>query len=496
MKHYEELQNGSDIRGIAMENEEGYPVNLTEEAVRCLSIGFTEWLRQSTGKQEVKIAVGRDSRLSGPALSKAIIEGINAAGGSCTDFGLASTPAMFMATVLPPIEADGSIMVTASHLPWYRNGMKFFTKNGGLEKSDIAKVIALAEGADSKAPFDSSTDSYDFMENYCGHLRKKIIAGAGKGTDKPLSGLHIIVDAGNGAGGFFAGRVLEPLGADISGSQFLEPDGHFPNHMPNPENKEAAKAIQDATLSSHADLGIIFDTDVDRAGAVLSDGRTLTRNALIAVLSRIAVNEHPGTTIVTDSVTSTGLHEFIEGMGGVHRRFKRGYRNVINEAIRLNKEGVRSDLAIETSGHGAFMENYFLDDGAYLMVKLLIEMGKGNSLESLISGLKEPLESLEIRIRVNTSEKSPSDIMERALSHVSEAVSKQAGWTPEKENFEGLRINCDSSHGNGWFLIRKSLHEPIMPLNIESDSEGGAETIKNALKAILEETEGLDLSCL
>ena len=211
--------------------------------------------------------------------------------------------------------------------------------------------------------------------------------------ETPLKGLKIILDAGNGAGGFYADKVLKPLGADTKGSQFLEPDGTFPNHIPNPENKEAMASICDAVIKNKADFGIIFDTDVDRGAAVDSEGHELNRNRLIALISSIVLKENPGSTIVTDSITSDGLTEFIEGeLKGIHHRFKRGYKNVINESIRLNNEGQESHLAIETSGHGAIKENYFLDDGAYLITKLLIELAKlrqeNKSLTDLIANLK------------------------------------------------------------------------------------------------------------
>ena len=134
-----------------------------------------------------------------------------------------------------------------------------------------------------------------------------------------------MVDAGKGAGGFYATGVLSPLGADISGSCFLEPDGNFPNHAPNPENAAAMAAAQQATVNNNADLGLIFDTDVDRAGAVLPDGRALSRDALIAMLSALIAKEKPGATIVTDSVPSDRLTKFLqEDLKLSHHRFKRG----------------------------------------------------------------------------------------------------------------------------------------------------------------------------
>lgn len=187
-------------------------------------------------------------------------------------------------------------------------------------------------------------------------------------------------------------RVLKPLGADTAGSQFLEPDGNFPNHIPNPENPAAMQSVSDAVVRAGADLGVIFDTDVDRAAVVDANGREINRNALIALISAVILKEQPGSTIVTDSVTSDGLAEFIAEKGGVHHRFKRGYKNVIDEARRLCDSGINAPLAIETSGHAALKENYFLDDGAYLVTRIIIEAVKlrreGKTLSSLLAGLK------------------------------------------------------------------------------------------------------------
>ncbi len=352
------LQNGSDIRGIALEGIAGQSVNLDEETCRRIGRGFALWLMNKTGKKELRVAVGRDSRLSGPALSAWLCEAMVAQGLHITDMGLASTPAMFMTVVTEGYAFDASVMITASHLPFNRNGFKFFTAGGGLESADIRAILDYALGDDQTGLPAGSLTAGEFMDTYARQLADKIRAATGE--EKPLEGFRIVVDAGNGAGGFYADKVLTPLGADTTGSRYLEPDGRFPNHIPNPENAEAMASITEAVRESGADFGIIFDTDVDRAGAVLADGSELNRNRLIAMLSAILLREHPGTTIVTDSITSTGLAAFIAEKGGVHHRFKRGYRNVINESIRLNSLGQDSQLAIETSGHGACKENYFL----------------------------------------------------------------------------------------------------------------------------------------
>ena len=307
MADYSKLQNGSDVRGVALAGVPGEPVTLTPEAARAIAGAFVRWLAARTGKaaHELTVGVGRDPRLSGPDLSAATRDGILDQGARCGDCGLASTPAMFMSTLLPGFGWDGAVMITASHLPWNRNGMKFFTPPGGLEKEDIRHLLALAGELPPATPRQGRAGDRLFpsplMDAYAAHLRQLIIDGAGSGP-RPLAGFKIAVDAGNGSGGFFPRQVLEPLGADVSASVYLEPDGRFPNHIPNPEDKAAMAAIRKATLEGGCHLGIIFDTDVDRAGAVDRDGSPLSRNRLIGLMGAIVAQEAPGSTVVTDSV--------------------------------------------------------------------------------------------------------------------------------------------------------------------------------------------------
>ena len=491
---YSKLQNGSDIRGVALEGIEGQHINLTEQACKDIGRGFALWLKDKFGKADLRVAVGRDSRLSGETLCGWLCSAMVEQGLQVTNFGMASTPAMFMSTVTEGYAFDGSVMITASHLPFNRNGFKFFTAEGGLEKGDIKQILQYA-GSDAATglPAGSLVDG-TFMDTYSKILADKIRAATGE--EKPLEGFRIVVDAGNGAGGFYVDKVLKPLGANTEGSRYLDPDGSFPNHIPNPEDKKAMEAITESVNLAKADLGIIFDTDVDRAGAVLADGSELNRNRIIAMLAAILLREHPGTTIVTDSITSTGLAKFIEEKGGVHHRFKRGYRNVINESIRLNGLGQDSQLAIETSGHGAFKENYFLDDGAYIVTKLLIELARGKkegyTLESMIATLEEPAESVEFRMNILLDDFKAYG--QQVIDELTAYVATKEGWSLAPSNFEGVRVNLDEAHGNGWFLLRLSLHDPLLPLNIESNSVGGAKKIAEELAGFIKGYDKLDAS--
>ena len=506
MQHHnwKELQNGSDIRGVALPGVPNEPVNLTPEVAKILGQAFVTWLETKVAKSvtQLTVAVGRDSRLSGLSLMESLMAGMTTLGCKVYDFAIASTPAMFMSTIHPEFNCDGAIMLTASHLPFNRNGFKFFTNQGGLDKQDISDILELAKANnfttnDQQKPI----EKHNFIEVYAAGLVQQIREAVNhpQNFEQPLQGLKIVVDAGNGAGGFYVAQVLKPLGADTTGSQFLNPDGNFPNHIPNPENPAAMAAISQALIDNKADFGIIFDTDVDRVAAVDQTGKAINRNKLIALISAIVLREHPGSTIVTDSITSEGLTQFIEQeLKGKHHRFKRGYKNVINESIRLNQENQESWLAIETSGHGAMKENYFLDDGAYLATKLLIELAKtnleGKLLTDLIVNLVEPVESQEFRFKIQTDDfKSYGN---QVIKQLENFATNQTDWQIVPNNYEGVRISCRSPLENGWFLLRLSLHDPVIPLNIESNIAGGVAKIASRLKPFFTTFDLLDLSPL
>ena len=311
------LQNGSDIRGVAMEVPGGKAVNLGNVATARLAKGFLFWLSNKTGKKpsDMTVSIGRDSRLTGPELEAAFAYALIPYGVTVLRAGLASTPAMFMSTVFDECDCDGAVMITASHLPKERNGFKFFDKDGGLNKGDITDIITFAESDSILGRLmpvtPGSIEDSALMDLYSAHLRKLISDGVGSG-DRPLAGLKITVDAGNGAGGFYAREVLEPLGADVSSSQFLDADGEFPNHAPNPEDKDAMASICKRVKEAESDLGLIFDTDVDRASAVDENGCEINRNKIVALAAALIENPSAGTTVVTDSITSGHLKDFLE----------------------------------------------------------------------------------------------------------------------------------------------------------------------------------------
>ena len=488
------LQNGSDIRGVALEGIKDEKVNLSEAECNRIAQAFVLWLAKKTGKkpENLTIGVGRDSRLSGPALEKAVIQGLSAAKALPVCCSLATTPAMFMSIVFEQTHFDGSIMITASHLPFNRNGLKFFDADGGLEHDDITEILTAACELSPQEKDGLDCKSFDLIGIYAEHLRNTIKTGINSG-DKPLSGLKIIVDAGNGAGGFFAEKILQELGADTTGSQFLNPDGSFPNHIPNPENPEAMRSIQSAVIKNNADLGLIFDTDVDRMSAVLPDGTEVNRDAIIAMSAAILAPEYPGSTIVTDSVTSDRLTYFLENILNLkHLCYKRGYKNVINKCKELNAKGIVSPLAMETSGHGALKENYYLDDGAFLGVKLIIALANEKKADKNLAGLIEKLpplvEAKEFRFKILAE--NFKDYGNQVLAQFKDRA-EQAGYKLPV-SYEGIRLSFNTEEVQGWALLRLSLHDPVMPLNIEGARNGDLEKIKAIIKQLISGFTELD----
>ena len=504
------LISGTDIRGIVSVFEDK-EVNLSSNEVKFIAKGFGLWIEKKYGKKAeeenrgLKISVGYDARTTGPEFAEVVKEVLKDNGIDVYDCGMSITPSLFMTTVFEDYKADGAVMITASHLPSYYNGLKFFSKEGGLEKEDVHELLELA--GRGKCECEEKLKQVleikekngkcivkNLVQDYAEYLCRLVIKETG-GNEKPLDGLKVVIDAGNGAAGFFAKDVIEKLGGNSEGSQFLNPDGSFPNHVPNPEAKEAIESIKKAVLENKADFGIIFDADGDRSAFIDGNGREINRNNLIALLSEILLKEYPGASIVTDSVTSIGLKKFIESRGGIHHRYQRGYRNVINEAKKLNREGKYTPLAIETSGHAAFIDNYFLDDGAYMAARLLIQLIKSKkekiSFTDILNELRIPEEEMELRFKINDTDFRI--IGNKILEDLKKYVDNIKEWRMETPNYEGVRVIVGE---DSWFLLRLSLHEPLLCLNVETGEKGTAEVILKELAKFLRKYEKVDISPL
>eukprot|EP00521_Asterionellopsis_glacialis_P006675 CAMPEP_0195287362 /NCGR_PEP_ID=MMETSP0707-20130614/4454_1 /TAXON_ID=33640 /ORGANISM="Asterionellopsis glacialis, Strain CCMP134" /LENGTH=647 /DNA_ID=CAMNT_0040347111 /DNA_START=220 /DNA_END=2163 /DNA_ORIENTATION=+ len=468
----------------------------------------------------VIIAMGRDPRPHGLRLCDAFARGAESVDGIKVVYtGIATTPAML--EFCRSDRCDGAVMCTASHLPIDKNGMKFFTKKGGLTKADINYLTELAIDEAREwhtagiIPPTSGKDAMmcsewvDYMPHYASTLKaaieKEVEMVDDDNAKLPLEGLKIVLNSGNGSGGFFY-QVLKDLGADVSASMNIDFDSTFPNGVPNPENAGMVERTTQICQETNADLGVMLDTDADRCGFVVPcppngngevlEYEPLNRNRLIALLATIFAESSPGCTVVTCSVTSEGLSNFLqETLGLQHVRYLKGYANVIGKAKELTESGqANAELAIETSGHCAMKENGYLDDGTYTACKIIGLLARVNkdssstkkSLLDLISDMKEMEVEEELRMNIlDGSLESTNQIFQQASKAIEDKIQNYAGWTLDEDNLEGIRVRVDGTNG-GFFMLRQSLHDPLISLQMEGNTKEELQTqvIRPLLEAI------------
>ncbi|KAL7535727.1 hypothetical protein ACHAXR_006692 [Thalassiosira sp. AJA248-18] len=561
-----ELKSGSDLRGTYAHHKSsgGTIANishlvrnlkettgaaaLTPFSAHCFGVAFARWLlltnenavhenthggRPGKHGNALTICIGRDPRVHGERLADAFARGAESVDGETmpvkvlyTD--LASTPSMY--EFVRADKCDAAVMISASHLPEEKNGLKFFSKNGGLSGSNIDELIPFAQ-EEARHWYDMGilppssgntgvlcSEIVDFLPSYKETLKKSIIREVGSASSsssiaKPLSNINIVVNPGNGAG-FFFDDVLRDLGANVAGSIHLTPDGKFPDTfgVPNPEKQEMVDETIRACEACNADIGVMFDTDADRAGFVLprvidkngerSNYEPLHKNRLIALLSVIFSTSVPGCTIVTDSTTSEGLNLFLEqNLGLRHFRFVRGYANVIGKAKELTESGqANAEVAIEISGHCAMKENGYVDDGTYTAVKIIgllarsAASGKGSLLD-LISDLHELPYEKEFRLTATDgSLETTTSIFKQASHSIKEMCKSSDDLSLDEDNLEGVRVRLSSG---GMFMIRQSLHDPVISMQAESISKEEAdEKVVKPLLSLFSKHELLDYSAL
>ncbi|MBR2622689.1 MAG: phosphomannomutase/phosphoglucomutase [Clostridia bacterium] len=498
---YLELRHGANVRGIATALTEDQSIDLTEEVASNIAKAFCVWLVSRTGKIKVSVAIGYDARLSSPILCEAAASAILSIGHDVIVTDLSTAPSM---SVLLQDDAwktqypcDGAIMITGGNLPAEYNGFKFFFGDGSLTAEAVESMLAFADTYHYTEP---PTSGQRIETSYMDAYAERFVAMIRNATQEelPLLNKKIVVDAGNGVGGFFVDKVLIPLGADTVGSQYLEPDGTFPHYVPDPENGELILSLSKAVLDAQADLGILFSADGERIGLVDQDGSVINRNRFVALMSAIVLAEKPGT-IVTDSITSDGVTKFINSRGGKHHRFMRGYQKVIDEARRLNGWGEYAPLAIETSGLAAMLENDFHNDSTYLLARLLIAYVAAaknkQTLSDLIADLEQPAQTLEARILIPDETSAALNAI-RAICEYEAYALRTPYTTPAENNHEGCRVNYDEKHGNGWAMLRTSSHKDGVLVLIESASEHGAIKMAKDLYYFLRTFPYLDVTPL
>jgi len=434
-----------DIRGIVGET-------LSAADAKALGRAFAAMTAAKSGKAAPRIAVGRDGRLSSPELEAALVAGIRAAGATAVRIGQGPTPMLYYAAFELPVEAG--IMVTGSHNPPTHNGFKM-TIGGKPVYGDMIRELGRSAAAGGAAASNQGgEENVDVREAYTAKLLAALA-----GTD--ISGMKIGWDAGNGA----AGEIMARLTAKLPGKHLLlneAIDGRFPAHHPDPTEPENLHQLQELVAREKLDLGIAFDGDGDRIGAIDAKGRIVWGDQLLAILGRDVLTKQPGATIIADVKASQALFDEIAKMGGKPLMWKTGH-----SLIKVKMAETKSPLAGEMSGHIFFADEYYgFDDALYGAVRLLRAVARsGKSLAQLRDALPTLVNTPEIRIACPDEKKFA----------VVKALSEELrGERADFNDIDGIRI---SKHG-GWWLLRASNTQAVLVARAEAPDEKALGALK------------------
>ncbi|MBU3918539.1 phosphomannomutase/phosphoglucomutase [Patescibacteria group bacterium] len=440
-----------DIRGV-------YPEQINEQAVYKICFGFLEFVKDFYNLENPKIVIGYDIRESSPALKQAGINALIDGGAEVIDIGLCSTPLNYFANW--SLKADASIMITASHNPKQYNGIKFSLKDvvGPVEIGVMDRIKELALKGDFQKNGAGKLVQQDMLNEYISFLKEKL-----NGVD--LSNFKIAVDCGNGMIGPEFQRFANELGFEYKGL-FMEPDSSFPNHEPNPLDKEAIKPLQELMSEEKFDLGVIFDGDGDRLGVLNSRGELIKNDFLIGVFAQYFAMGLKNKKIVSDARLSRGVKEQIEKLGGEVLKSPVGYPNVRQ---RMRKDGCF--FGGELSGHFFWQDFSYVESALLSLVRLLKILKQVEySLEELIKPFSRYFGSGEINFEIENKEEK---IREIEKNYQDGKISHLDGLTVEYPDW--------------WFNLRMSGTEPLIRLTVEANTkELFNEKIKELTKIINE----------
>jgi phosphomannomutase len=432
-----------DIRGIVGET-------LTEADAFAIGRVFGSIVAETGGKT---VAVGRDGRLSSPALAAALIEGLVASGADVVDVGEGPTPMLYYASFTEP--ADGAVMVTGSHNPPNYNGFKMMLKNKPFFGKHIQDLGARAAAGLVVPEAEGSVTVKDVSEAYVARLLKDW-----DGERK----LNVVWDNGNGA----AGDVLMKLVEKLPGKHKVlngKIDGTFPAHHPDPTVPKNLEQLIDAVKKEGADVGIAFDGDADRIGLVDNEGHILFGDQFLILMARDVLRDHPGGTIIADVKASQVLFDEVEKAGGKPLMWKTGHSLIKSKMAELG-----SPLAGEMSGHIFYNDKWYgFDDALYAAVRVLGVISRG---EQTVSEFRASLPAV-----VNTPELRFDCAEDRKFAVVAEVAERLKASGEKVSDTDGVRVNTDE----GWWLLRASNTQAVLVARAESTSEAGLMALKAAL---------------
>jgi phosphomannomutase / phosphoglucomutase len=443
-----------DVRGVV-------GTDLDVDVARALGRAFATLLRREIGETErFRVALGRDNRLSSEELAAAVREGLTGTGVDVVDVGTVPTPVLYFASAF--LETDGAIQVTGSHNPPDYNGFKMSVRGRSFYGDRIQALRTLMERED----FENGSGDVEHREI----LPTYIESVAGRfAVERPVK---VVVDCGNGTGSVVAEDLLRALGPSVDVVPiFCESDGTFPNHHPDPVVDKNLVDLQQRVVAEHADLGIAFDGDADRIGAVDERGAIVRGDTLLLLYGLDLLERRGrGQKVVFDVKCSQALPDVLEAAGGVPIMSATGH-SLIKE--RMKREGAL--LAGELSGHICFGDDYYGFDDALYAACLLISI-VARSTESLGSRLAEfPQFVSTSEIRYPATEEQKFEIVERAVGHFAR--------THEVVDVDGARV----LFGDGWGLIRASNTEPVLVARYEARSQEELDGIRGQMESWLRE---------
>jgi phosphomannomutase/phosphoglucomutase len=437
-----------DIRGVVDQD-------MTDEAVHLIGMGLGTLVRKAGGSA---VVVGRDCRLSGGRFAEMVITGLNSTGVDVVDLGVVPTPLTYFAASTLPV--DGLCMITGSHNPPQYNGLKVAVGKDTLHGAGIQELRRVADSGKFVLG-KGATRVHDVVTPYKEYVRQNLRFGARK--------LKVVLDAGNGTGGVVAVPLFRALGVDVV-PLFVEMDGRFPNHHPDPTVEENLEPLRKKVLEVKADVGIAYDGDADRVGAVDEKGGVLWGDQMMILFSRALLEEHPGATIVGEVKCSMNLFDDIARRGGRPVMWKAGHSLI---KAKMKEEGAL--LAGEMSGHIFFAHRWFgFDDGIYSSARLLELLSRTDApLSSLLSDLPRTFASPEVHVECPEDKKF-------------EVVRRAQEWFAaryEAVTIDGVRVTFP----DGWGLVRASNTQPLLVLRFEAASERRLEEIAALVGGKVEE---------
>jgi len=437
-----------DIRGLVDRD-------LTEEAVHLVGRALGTRIREAGGRTA---AVGRDARLSGPRFAAAMISALRACGVDVKDLGVVPTPLTYFAAHTAGV--DGICMITGSHNPPEYNGLKVGLGSATFHGEEIQGLRRLAESGKFAAGAGAVTP-YDVVKPYLAHVRGNLRLGKRR--------LKVVVDAGNGTGGVIAVPLFRSLGVEVV-PLFVEMDGNFPNHHPDPTVEENLEHLKAKVRETGADVGIAYDGDADRVGAVDEKGKVLWGDQLMILFSRALLAAVPGAAIVGEVKCSFTLFDDIASRGGRAIMWKAGH-----SLIKAKMKEEQALLAGEMSGHIFFGHRWFgFDDGIYSSGRLLELLSLTDApLSSLLDDVPRTESTPELR--VNCPEERKFEVVRRAQEYFRTRY--------ETVTVDGVRVVFP----DGWGLVRASNTQPLLVLRFEARTKARLDEIEALVRGKVEE---------